>query len=42
MTDGKVAQKMNTFVIDKDELVRLRNDILENPTKYERLLTLKK
>ena len=29
---------MSLYTLDKEELIKLRRDILENPEKYERLL----
>jgi hypothetical protein len=38
LTDPSMHNKMNLFTFDKEELLKLRRDILENPKKYELLL----
>lgn len=39
ISDPKQAQRQTFLTFDKEELLALRRDILENPEKYELMLT---
>lgn len=38
VTDPEAAKGMTSFVFDKDDLMKLRQDLIENPEKYEEIL----
>jgi hypothetical protein len=39
LTDGNLKNQLSLFTFNKEELIKLRKDILENPEKYEKMLS---
>jgi hypothetical protein len=39
LTNPNLVQPMSLYTFDKEELLKLRKDVFENPEKYEKMLT---